>query len=163
MAKITFDQMKRMSKRSAYDYAVGIDTGVHTGYAEWDCRKKEFIYIKTIKLHQALLRLNDKIKAWRREGKQYIIRIEDARQRKWINDKYTKEGTKRNIQQGAGSVKRDAKIWEEFLTDINANFEMVAPKNNTTKLSQAAFKGLTKYSGTTSEHARDAAMMVYGY
>ncbi|MBR0116454.1 MAG: hypothetical protein IJM04_04150 [Prevotella sp.] len=156
-------QLESNLRRSAFDFVVGIDTGVHTGYAEWDCRKKEFVVVKTMMLHQAMFRLHERIDAWRKEKKVFLIRIEDARQRKWINDKYTKDGALRNIQQGAGSVKRDARIWEDFLTDAGANFEMVAPKNNTTKLSAIAFRNLTGYAGQTSEHARDAAMMVFGY
>lgn len=156
-------QLKSNLRRSAFDFVVGIDTGVHTGYAEWDCRKKEFVVVKTMMLHQAMFRLHERIDAWRKEKKVFLIRIEDARQRKWINDKYTKDGALRNIQQGAGSVKRDARIWEDFLTDAGASFEMVAPKNNTTKLSAIAFRNLTGYAGQTSEHARDAAMMVFGY
>ncbi len=163
MARMTFDQMKRKEKRSAFDFAVGIDTGVHTGYAEWDCKSKQFVMVKTMMIHQAMIRLHERIRAWRRDGKQFIIRVEDARQRKWFCEKYTKDGAHRNIQQGAGSVKRDAKIWEDYLTEQNVNFEMVAPKNNTTKLNAVAFKVLTGYQGQTSEHTRDAAMMVFGY
>ncbi len=66
-------------------------------------------------------------------------------------------------QQGAGSVKRDCKIWEDFLTDLDIPFEMVAPRKGMTKYSAAAFKKLTGYEGKTSEHARDAAMLVFGF
>lgn len=90
-----------------------------------------------------------------------FIRVEDARLRKWIP--YQKnEKAEAGRREGAGSVKRDAKIWEDFLTDIGADFEMVAPKNNKTKVTAAFFKKLTGYQGKTNEHERDAAMLVVG-
>ena len=69
----------------------------------------------------------------------------------------------RKMLQGVGSVKRDAKIWEDFLTDIGIPFEMTHPKNSVTKLNDLSFRKLTKYSKRTSEHSRDAAMLVFGY
>lgn len=77
---------------------------------------------------------------------------------KWYND----AGKSRDKLQGAGSIKRDCKIWEDFLRDKGIPFKLIAPKNNTTKLSAPAFKSITGYTGRTCEHSRDAAMMVYG-
>ena len=65
-------------------------------------------------------------------------------------------------RQGAGSVKRDSQIWEDFLSDNGIRFEMRAPKNNTTKLSADVFKALTKWPKRTNSHERDAAMLVFG-
>lgn len=148
---------------ATFDFAIGIDTGVHTGYAEWDCKKKTFVLVKTMKIHEAIFRVQERIRTWKRKGYSFIVRVEDARQRKWFSDKYAKDGHMRNIQQGAGSVKRDASVWEDFLKDENINFEMVAPKNNATKMSDHSFKILCRYEGRTSEHGRDAAMLVFGY
>jgi hypothetical protein len=39
---------------------------------------------------------------------------------------------------------------------------MVAPKNAITKMKAEYFRQLTGYKGKTSEHGRDAAMLVYG-
>lgn len=63
---------------------------------------------------------------------------------------------------GAGSIKRDAKIWQDFLEDGKYNFEMVAPKNNTTKLRADVFSKMTNWKDKTNEHSRDAAMLVFG-
>lgn len=40
---------------------------------------------------------------------------------------------------------------------------MVAPRNNVTKMNAVAFRNLTKWEKVTSEHACDAAMLVFGY
>lgn len=42
-------------------------------------------------------------------------------------------------------------------------FELVAPKNNKTKVSADYFKKLTGWEGRTNEHERDCAMLVFGY
>jgi hypothetical protein len=60
-------------------------------------------------------------------------------------------------------VKRDCQIWEDYLTDLRIPFEMVAPKNNATKLTAEQFRRITGYEGKTNEHGRDAAMLVYGF
>ena len=66
-------------------------------------------------------------------------------------------------QQGAGSIKRDAKIWEDFLNRKNIDFQMVNPTSRKTKINKDYFQKLTGYKGNTSEHGRDAAMLVFGH
>ena len=134
-----------------YDYYIGIDTGTHTGLAIWDSKENKFDLIKTDKIHVVI----DIVKEYV-FNKSVFVRVEDARKRKWF-------GKNSNAKlQGAGSVKRDCTIWEDFLTYINAEFEMVDPTNNRTKLNAEQFKRITKYQGQTNEHNRDAAMLVYG-
>lgn len=107
----------------------------------------------TVKIHVAMAA----VKTWHEtNATEVMVRVEDARKRKWFGD------AGRSQLQGAGSIKRDAKIWEDFLTDLGVEFEMVAPKNNRTKLNAEMFKRMTGYMGASSEHARDAAMLVFG-
>ena len=54
----------------------------------------------------------------------------------------------------------DAKIWEDFLTDKGILFELVAPKDNTTKLDAKSFAYRTGWTKQTNEHGRDAAGLV---
>ena len=143
--------MKR-DPQPKYFYYVGIDTGVNTGYAVWSKKDKMLLDIRTVKIHQAMQMLS----ALYASEKRILVRIEDARIRKWV------QGGREKLQ-GAGSIKRDAKIWEDFLRDSQIDFELVPPKQNRTKLDESLFKNLTNWIGRTSEHARDAAMLVYGY
>ena len=141
-----------------YDYYIGIDTGTHTGLAVWNAKERKLDQIKTVKIHIAMSIIQSYIQSSKLglENQSVFIRVEDARMRKWF-------GKNSNAKlQGAGSVKRDCTIWEDFLTDLGANFEMVSPANNKTKLNAEQFKRITKYSGQTNEHNRDAAMLVYG-
>lgn len=133
---------------------IGIDTGVHTGFAVWHSDTKYLAEVSTLTITQAMERI--KLIADLR-GKDCIrLFIEDARQRKWF-------GTSgREKLQGAGSVKRDASIWEDWCKEQGFEYQMVAPKNNRTKLSGSQFKTLTKWQSNTSVHGRDAALLVFG-
>lgn len=148
-----------MEAKKQYKYLIGIDCGVNTGICVWVKDDKIISHIATVRIHQAM----EGIKVWHSTNPgQVFVRVEDARKRTWIPWQKN-EKAERGKREGAGSVKRDAIIWEDFLTDLGVDFEMVAPKNNKTKVTAEYFKNLTKYSGSTSEHARDAAMLVIGF
>lgn len=136
---------------------IGIDTGVHTGIAVWDSEKRKFVYLDTLKIHEAL----HIVSSYAYKDISLCVRFEDARQRKWIpmSKNMTAELGR---AQGAGYVKAHCQIWEDFLRDMDIPFEMIAPRRNVTKLSAEQFGRITGYKGRTSEHARDAAMLVYG-
>lgn len=132
---------------------IGIDTGTHTGLAVWDSEQQEFLEIHTLKIHQAM-----EIVVWYYQFTDHKCKVifEDARQRTWF-------GERSNAKlQGAGSVKRDSSIWEDFLKDWGIEYWAKPPQKGATKLSEQTFKAITKYQGKTSEHARDAGMLVYG-
>ena len=129
---------------------VGIDSGVNTGIAVWCDTKKQFDKIETIMIHRAMAFLIDLAS----QGLIYV-RVEDARQVKY--------NTSPEKAQGAGSVKRDAKIWEDFLKDYNIAFEMVRPRKAITKLDSKTFKNMTKWDNPTNSHGRDAAMLVFNF
>lgn len=136
---------------------VGIDTGIHTGVAVWYPEKQKFVTLATVKIYEAMA-----IVARIAETDMELhVRFEDARQRKWIpiSKNMTAELGR---AQGAGYVKAHCQIWEDFLTDSQIPFEAIAPRRNVTKLSAEQFGRITGYKARTSEHARDAAMLVYG-
>jgi hypothetical protein len=134
-----------------YNYYIGIDCGVNTGFAVWNKSMKKFIRLDTLAIHEAMAFVKNYCYL------NVFVRVEDAKQRKWFGDRSNAK------QQGAGSVKRDCKIWEDFLTDLKVDFEMVAPRKGMTKHTAETFRKITGYSGKTSNHARDAAMLVYGF
>lgn len=149
MARIKTPQNIPMRK---FRYYIGIDSGTTTGYSIWDSKERRLLLVDSMKIHVAMAN----IQMLEREYlDQTLIRVEDARLRTWFGN------SGREKLQGAGSVKRDAVIWEEFLTDLKANFQMVAPKNNKTKVDAELFKKLTGWQHKTNEHARDAAMLVF--
>ena len=136
---------------------IGIDPGQHTGLAVWDTTNRQFLDIRCCNIVAAMDYLNDIRKA---RGI-FLVVFEDARKRKWIP-------RERDIRQlkgramGAGSVKRDCAIWEEWCMARNVQYIAASPKQGMTKLTDAYFRGITGYDRRTNEHGRDAAMLVFG-
>lgn len=141
-------------------YCIGIDPGKHTGLAVWDTATKRLIRVETVPIHEALARVyrygtaidtRDRIKVF----------FEDARQRKWLPKNATLSEYRGHLM-GAGSVKRDSVIWQDALTDWGIPFEMVPPHAGATKWTAETFAAVTGWKGRTSNHARDAALLVFG-
>jgi len=145
--------------KHTHQYIIGIDTGVNTGICVYSRKEKKILYLATVKIHSVMEYVASLCKTY--PGLVYV-RVEDARLRKWIPYQKT-ERAERGRREGAGSVKRDAGIWEDFLTDLKIDFQMVAPKDNKTKVDAVYFKKLTKWEGKTNNHMRDAGFLAYGF
>ena len=132
---------------------IGIDTGTHTGFAAWDDSAQVLVEVDTLLIHRAMQRVMDYA-----EEREVFVVFEDARQRTWFGrDKNTSAKL-----QGAGSIKRDCSIWEDFLTDYDIPFRAVPPQKGCTKWTDGYFKKVTGWKGKTSNHSRDAAVLVFG-
>ena len=132
---------------------IGIDTGTHTGVAIYETISKRIERLETLPIHKAMALV---LATALENPNDTHVYFEDARLRKWFG----RSG--REQLQGAGSVKRDCAIWEEYLTDYKILFTPIAPKNNTTKLTANYFAKVTGWTARSSGHARDAAMLVFG-
>ena len=134
---------------------VGIDTGKNTGVAVWcsGYNRNFFSMIQTMPIHKAMKVVLDLKESYKEE---LFVIFEDARQRKYFGD------SGKEVWQGAGSIKRDAVIWEDFLTDEGIAFRALPPTKGATKMTAKAFNDLTGWKHHTSEHSRDAAMIVFG-
>lgn len=135
---------------------IGIDPGTHTGVAVWDTREGKFLSLETMPIHRALLKVGRMAEA-RKDVDDIQVVFEDARQRTW----YGKGNTNAKAQ-GAGSVKRDCTIWVDFCRDYGIPYWAKPPVKGATKVSADYFKMVSHYQGRTSEHSRDAAMLVIG-
>ena len=140
---------------------IGIDPGTHTGVAVWDTRERKFLSLDTLPIHRALEKVKEMTHPFWHMDKLYHediqVTFEDARQRTWFG-----HGDVSAKMQGAGSVKRDCSIWEDFCTDYEIPFKARPPLKGGTKVTAEYFRMLTGWEGRTSEHARDAAMLVFG-
>lgn len=141
-------------------YYIGIDSGKHTGFAVWDSVRGKFLCIETMLIHQAMERIKDYDLIAQKEGTYIHVIVEDARQRGYLPREKSRSEYRGKLM-GAGSVKRDATIWEDFLRDYDYNFTMQAPAEGCTKWSAEYFKSVTGWKGGCSEHARDAALLVF--
>lgn len=135
-------------------YAIGIDPGVKTGVAVWDRHFKRFELLKTMGILEAV----ELLRKYSQDTQNPIfVRIEDPNQRKWFG------ANSEAKKQGAGSVKRDYKIFKDFMDSNHIAYHAVNPKDIKTKTDEALFRAITGYIGSTSSHARDAGMMVYRF
>ena len=129
---------------------IGIDPGVKTGFAAWNSSTRQLLLVETIGIIDAM----DSVRYCCPTPVTLVV--EDARKRKWFGD------TGREKLQGAGSVKRDCGIWQEFAESRGIKIDFVSPQAKGAKLDAAQFKRLTGWDERTSQHARDAAMLVFG-
>ena len=130
---------------------VGIDPGVTTGYAVWDVDAQALVDVSSLKICDAMLRLHVMHKA----QPVHMVVFEDARLRTWF-------GTKgREALQGAGSIKRDCQIWADWLGIVGCPYKQVSPHQKGAKVDADRFEKLTRWTGRTNEHGRDAAMLVW--
>lgn len=149
--------MEKMDRKSVNRALyIGIDPGTHTGVAVWDKNSRQLEVVDTMTITRALELVTANVELCKAFGGEVVVFIEDARKRTWFGS------ANREKLQGAGSVKRDCAIWETFCEELGVECRKIAPKHNTTKLSPSQFKVLTNWHGRTSEHSRDAAMLVFG-
>ena len=131
---------------------IGIDPGVHTGFAVWDRQSQWLLDVSCLNIVEAF----DRLDAMKDGGAEMEVRFEDARLRTWFAQKG------RESLQGAGSIKRDCGVWETFLRDRGIPYKAVKPAVGNTKWDAAKFARITGWTKRTNEHARDAAMLCYG-
>lgn len=134
---------------------IGIDPGVHTGLAVWDATAKRFLRVETCSIVEAMAHIKE-IDHAMITG----LYFEDAKQRQYL-PRETSVSEYRGKLMGAGSVKRDCAIWAEYCAYWNIPFVAVAPRKGMTKWDAAYFAKVTGWKGRTSEHARDAALLVF--
>ena len=139
---------RKRTGQMTYDYLIGIDPGVNTGFALWD--GKAFVEITTVDIITAINKVKNLA-----DDFNVMVYYEDARLRHWFGS------SGREKLMGAGSVRRDSQIWETACKVLNIPYEAIAPKQNITKLNARQFAMYTGWKGRTNEHGRDAAMLVF--
>ncbi len=142
---------------------IGVDTGVHTGFAVAIDQGKggELQDVGSLTITQAMSKVLDLVDL---HGKANImLYIEDARLRTWFGNADVRQARSgAGVREGIGSVKRDAQIWEDWCKEQGLNYKMIHPAANKTKTDAKYFLKLTGWAKRTNEHARDAAMLVFG-
>lgn len=139
-----------------YDLLIGIDPGTNCGMAGLVGGKLTFV--ETISIHRAIMSILKLIEPSYLTGRTMTIKvyIEDSR-----NVSRGFGGAAK--AQGAGSIKRDCNIWEDFLKDLGIDYQFIRPnKKSMLKMNDKAFRALTGWNKRTSNHSRDAAMLVFG-
>ncbi len=131
---------------------IGIDPGTKTGIALWNPHKQEFGLIRSMKIHEAM-----EIVAG---FKHFDVSVYCEDPTTWVPFNKGKIDTRR--VQGAGSIKRDFRIWKDFCEDLGIPFYPVGLHKVKKKINADYFKMLSGWEKKTCEHGRDAAMLVIG-
>ena len=152
------EQTKRLEDMAKY--LIGLDPGTNTGLAIWDAIERRFVRLETLGIVTAMAEL---VQFLRYHGAMTdcAFYIEDARQRQWLPRERNLSEYRGKLM-GAGSVKRDCAIWEEFAIYYGIPLNLVPPRKGLTKWDADTFNKMTGWKGRTSNHARDAALLVWG-
>lgn len=142
---------------------IGVDTGVHTGFAvAFDHGKGgELQDVSSLTITQSMSKVLELAKEHGKENLKLFI--EDARLRTWFGNADARQARSgAGVREGIGSVKRDAQIWEQWCIEQGLKYKMIHPAANKTKTDAKYFLKVTGWAKRTNEHARDAAMLVFG-
>lgn len=135
---------------------IGVDPSLNNcGVAIYNLDKKQY-EVKTMSLADFIYLLFYPRIVVPAETSVFFI-VEDARKRNWFG-----KNSKQKLQ-GAGSIKGTCKTIEDLLKLIKYRYEMVSPLRGGTKLSKELIHEITGYNGKSSEHSRDAIMIVHNY
>jgi hypothetical protein len=130
---------------------VGIDPGTETGWAIWDRDQKRLTDMRTMTCVEAMVQ----VAMMHRAGSLGLVVFEDS-------NLHGRRDKSPGAAMGAGSIRRECAIWREWLEIHQIPYRAVSARQKGAKLSAEQFVKLTGKAGRTSQHARDAAMMVWG-
>jgi len=149
----------------AHKYSIGLDPGVNTGFCLYDKTAKKIVKLDTLEFWELFDALD--------EIKQYIapqlltFHIENSALNK---PTFVKAGgdTQKKVQKisrNVGSNQRESTLLIEGIRRYGFSVIEVKPtgiRGQKRKWDESFFQKVTGYTGRSSQHARDAAMLVYG-
>lgn len=142
---------------------IGIDGGVSNGFAVWNKTRRELVIIETLSFWDCIDRIGDFYDLCRKENIVLTVVVEDVEMnRPTFARENTNEKMMQKISQNVGGVKAYTRLIIEWCERKNIPVIKMRPsKKSATKLSAETFNKITGWEGKTSQHGRDAGMMVY--
>jgi hypothetical protein len=147
-------------------YAIGIDPGVNTGFAVYDRKQRVLARCET----GTFWSIYDAVVDTYRPGDAVII-IECAKRIPLYGGRYTeveaRDPTARQklgrdkIASNIGANIREATLLAERFKSLGYDVRLTPPLK-AAKWKSEEFQRITKFTGRTSNHARDAARLCYG-
>ena len=140
-------------------YFIGLDAGQQTGLATWDAVEERFAVLTTTTFWEAIALVETY------PAGEIVVVVEDPAQ----NRPTFAHGTPRTLQaarrrerisRDVGQNQREAKLLADGLGRKGYRVRRTRPRSR--KLDAEQFRRLTKHQGRTSQHARDAGMLVFG-
>jgi len=143
---------------------IGIDPD--KGWAVWNTESRKFVEIQTVNFWEII----NKLQIWGTGFRKVKVYCEDPSQNRpvWIKIPDIKDPVKRELAekkaaQNVGENKAKAKLIVEYCEKAGIEVIKQKPsKKSKTKMKAPEFEFLTGWKGRTSEHGRDAAMLVWG-
>ena len=138
---------------------IGIDAGVQTGLAVWNAVAERFEVLTTSTFWEAIALVETY------PAGEVVVVVEDSSLNKSTfahNTPRTLQAARRRekISRDVGQNQREAKLLADGLARRGYRVLRIRPRSR--KLGAEPFKRLTRYQGRTSQHGRDAAMLVFG-
>jgi hypothetical protein len=137
---------------------IGIDPGVNTGYAVWDSAERAIISMRTTSFWDVV----DELYRLDASSVNFHVHIEDPNGNKPVFGKKSASSpaTMQKIGQNVGSNKREASLLITLCQRNSWVYTAHVPKKSKVKADE--FKRLTGISERTSQHVRDAVLLVIG-
>ena len=141
-------------------YFIGLDPGTETGLAVWDAQGQ--VFARSL-LTTTFWDAYDLVCTY--DPSTVLVILEDPSKNPptfshSIPQSENAYRKRERLSRNVGSNMREALLLAEGLERQGYRVRRVRPRSS--KLSAEAFRRLTRYQGRTSEHARDAAMLVFG-
>jgi len=134
-------------------FLIGIDPGKNTGFAAYDTEKKAFVMCNTYSFWETI----ELLEHYRPQG--FLAYVELPKTKHVWHSGAKSQNAKNRTAVNVGSVIREAELIVEWLEREEVEHKTVAPKG---KVNDAVFRKLTGWTGRTSQHARDAGMLLVG-
>lgn len=137
---------------------IGIDPGKTCGLAVWDCTLQELLKLRSLDFWDTY---SDVVHYWNNQGRPLIVFLEwpGGNKPTFGRRKLGKPALDRKAQ-NVGSNKRTAQLLHSGFTKKGIPVRKVTPKQQ--KWTKKTFENITGWTGRSSQHARDAARMVFG-
>lgn len=164
MARKTALELLKASYFAGRTLSIGLDPGSNLGFAVWDRGKKVFHMITSSSFAPVISTLGWMVKV----ADSLEASIEDPSLMKIpvFQGKQTgRAPVDRKIAEKVGRVKENGILLIECCEYMGISVERVHPGANLfipTKSNAAFFRRVTGFTGSTNEHGRDAARLVFG-
>lgn len=137
---------------------IGIDPGNQNGFAVWDAIDREFKRIKTYRFPQVLKELY-----FYNENFDCQVVLEATYLNKPVFRKSNNPRKAARMARNVGMNQQTARLIAEYCKEEGIPLIESKPgRNSHTKLTQQQFEQFTKTKIKTSQHGRDAGMLVFG-
>ncbi len=138
-------------------FFLGLDPGRQTGWAVWDAAREVFVEILTADFWKAYAM----VQTYRPAHCCIVIEMPSGATYDHDLDQTPDKARRREkVSRNVGSVQREAQLLAEGLDRLGYTVRRIRPRQS--KLGARAFRRLTSYAGRTSQHGRDAGMLVFG-